>query len=695
MTTSAARLLGTVALLCLGFPALADDARYFTSQRVVCDGRAHIIELKIAPADEPNLQMFWRDDKNRISGRDWHLPSQHLLGEPVLLEHVANYPKAVMAGLDGEAPTLTLTGFDHNPIPNCDAFALTPAATPEARYDAVQSMLDSGSTAPGDVAAARVAADDLPPPVLLPPLDRQTAPRAVQHGLQEMVQRMADEVQDLAGEIDGDAAAALLPGLRDYWLASRGSDDTKLLLRAQETRAVALMIAGRDVTGMAETDPARFCAVVDGVSTNTMSPNYVMIGEESLIEIASGLPLEHWTRDFAEASIALSKDCESDRYEAMLAQVWPRAEARIAGMEKLRTAIAELAAVPVTLEDYRAHDWLAFDPSGLRDSDLSPEDVRAITEPVIAKMRQDAIPVLAEELAARLDPSAELWQMQEHCLRETTLGSFASERAFHEALVRACHERVAPMLLVAGQNQIAADLARAEAAGDSFEDAVSAQGYAILPDYANLTTSAVFAPALTELGEARAAAEAQITQKRDRVLEAEATRLQEVFADLDPMDEDRALILTCRHYPADQAWLGDLRSACQEMSQRYQQDYRDEVCEALFDSGKAPDALRDGQIEISLGNSVPVREALCDPLIQMQLTRQGGLFSTKTYELSFRNPASDYVGAVSATLSETDSAGLWRISDITLSEGALRAGLDPNDARTLGLCLNEPLQCAN
>ena len=125
------------------------------------------------------------------------------------------------------------------------------------------------------------------------------------------------------------------------------------------------MVAGRDVTDMAETDPARLCATVDGVSTDVMSPGFSMLDEETLLEIASGVPVEHWTPAFAEATLALSQSCSSNRVETLVAQAWPRIEARIAGMDKLRDTIRSLKATPVTLEAYRAAGWLSVDPGNL------------------------------------------------------------------------------------------------------------------------------------------------------------------------------------------------------------------------------------------------------------------------------------------------------------------------------------------
>ncbi|MGN7871905.1 hypothetical protein, partial [Paracoccus sp. 22332] len=148
MTRSFPALLGTVATLCLVSPALAEEARYYTSQSVTCDGRSHVLELRVAPEDEPNIRLFWRGTDNRISGRDWHLPAEFLAGQPVVLDQAATYPKARLEGLDGDAPTLRPMGFDGAPLPDCEAFVFAPADAPAARYDAVLAMLEADAPSP-------------------------------------------------------------------------------------------------------------------------------------------------------------------------------------------------------------------------------------------------------------------------------------------------------------------------------------------------------------------------------------------------------------------------------------------------------------------------------------------------------------------------------------------------------------------
>ncbi|MGN7871902.1 hypothetical protein, partial [Paracoccus sp. 22332] len=172
MTPSFSALLGSVATLCLVSPAfvsaaLAEEARYYTAPSVTCDGRGHVLELRVAPAEEPNIRLFWRGQDNRISGRDWHLPAEFLEGQSVVLDRVANYPKAQVSGLEGDAPTLRPMGFDGTPLPDCEAFVFAPADAPAVRYDAVLAMLEADAPSPADLAAARAAAEALPPPALL------------------------------------------------------------------------------------------------------------------------------------------------------------------------------------------------------------------------------------------------------------------------------------------------------------------------------------------------------------------------------------------------------------------------------------------------------------------------------------------------------------------------------------------------
>lgn len=72
--------------------------RYHSSQSVTCEGRRHVLEMRVAPGQEPNLRLFWCGADGRFGGRDWHLPEKFLEGEAVVL--VASYPQGRLSGLD-------------------------------------------------------------------------------------------------------------------------------------------------------------------------------------------------------------------------------------------------------------------------------------------------------------------------------------------------------------------------------------------------------------------------------------------------------------------------------------------------------------------------------------------------------------------------------------------------------------------
>lgn len=697
MTHPFPALLGSVATLCLVSPALvspafADEARYYTSQSVTCDGRGHVLELRVAPEDEPNIRLFWRGTDNRISGRDWHLPAEFLAGQPVVLDQAATYPKARLEGLEGDAPTLRPLGFDGTPLPGCEAFVFAPADAPAARYDAVLAMLEADAPSPADLAAARAAAEALPPPVLLPPLDQQGKRQAVQEGLKTMGARMVDRARILAGEIDGDEASALLPAMRDAWRASRDRTEAALLAELQDTRALALMVAGRDVTAMAETDPARLCATVDGTGTNVMSPGFGRIGEETLLEIASGLPLEHWTREVAEATIALSQSCASNRYETLVAQAWPRIEVRIAGMDKLRATIARLAATPVTVDAYRAADWLGVDASTLRDTGLSREEIDRVLRPATARLLETAVPVLAEELAQGVADETDIAAIASHCARHIGAVLAGMDAALAARITRGCEEIAAAHLERVGKARIAEMAAKAEAAGESYEEALATDGYAVLPDFGPRPASDAFDAAVAALTAAARDAEARVAPKRDRVLAAEGERLAAAYADLEPGSPASAALLTCARYP-DTPRLAGLHRQCQDLSAAFRQRHGEAHCGRLYEEAEAEEDLRDAALDVGQRGMVPLRRLICHLPLAATLTRHGGLFRETRYEVSLQAQGKSGARTLSGTLTPAGAPGVWRLTGITLEPGPLRADLDPDAPATLDLCLDTPDRC--
>lgn len=694
MNKSVTALLGSVATLCLATSALADEARYYTSQSVTCDGRSHVLELRVAPDEEPNIRLFWRGHDDRISGRDWHLPAEFLEGQSVVLDQVASYPKGRVSGLEGDAPTLQPAGFDGAPLPDCEAFAFAPAEAPLARYEAVLAMTGAQNPSPADLVAARAAAEALPPPVLLPPLDQQSKRRAVQDGLKTMGSRMVERARALAGEIDGEEAAALLPAMRDAWRASRDRADAKLLTELQDTRALALLVAGRDVSVMAETDPARLCATVDGVSTNMMSPNLSMIGEETLLEIASGVPVQHWTREFAQATMDLSQSCASDRYETLVAQAWPRIEARIAGMDKLRATIGSLAATPVTFDSYRAANWLNLDPAVLRDTGLSREEIDRVLRPATARLLEAAVPVLAEELAQGVTDETDIAAITSHCARRIGAVMAGMDTALAARITRGCGDIAAAHLTRVGKARIAENAARAEAAGESYEDALATDGYAVLPDFGPRPAGAAFDAAVTELNAVAQEAEARVAEKRARVLATEAERLAAAYADLEPGSPDSAVLLNCTRYP-EAPLLTGLHRQCQVLSAAFQQQHGEAHCARLYEEAKAADDLRNADLDLGEKGLFPLRRLLCNLPAAATLTRHGGLFRETRYEVSLQTQGDNGARTLTGTLTEAGAPGVWRLTGIALDPGPLRGDLDPDAPATLDLCLTHADRCVD
>ncbi|MGN7871904.1 hypothetical protein, partial [Paracoccus sp. 22332] len=192
-----------------------------------------------------------------------------------------------------------------------------------------------------------------------------------------------------------------------------------------------------------------------------------------------------------------------------------------------------------------------------------------VLRPATTRLLETAVPVLAQELAQGVADETDIAAITGHCARH--IGAMVGmDAALAARITQGCEEVAAAHLERVGTARIAEMAARAEAAGESFEDALATDGYAVLPDFGPRPASDAFDAAVAALRAAAQEAEARVAPKRDRVLAAEAERLAAAYAGLEPGSPASAALLTCARYP-DTPRLAGLHRQCQELSAAFQQ----------------------------------------------------------------------------------------------------------------------------
>lgn len=281
-----------------------------------------------------------------------------------------------------------------------------------------------------------------------------------------------------------------------------------------------------------------------------------------------------------------------------------------------------------------------------------------------------------------------------HCARRIGAAMTGMEATPAARITRACEEIAAAHLERVGKARIAEIAAKAEAAGESYDDALATDGYAVLPDFGPRPASDAFDAAVAELTAAAREAEARVAPKRDRVLAVEAERLATAYADLEPGSPASAALLTCTRYP-NIPLLSGLHRQCQELSAAFQAQHGEAYCARLYEEAKAEDDLGNADLDLGERGLLPLRRLLCHLPLAADLTRHGGLFRDSRYEVGLQAQEKDGAQTLTGTLTEAEMPGVWRLTGIALEPGPLRADLDPDAPATLDLCLAHSERCVD
>ena len=400
---------------------------------------AYVAEWRVAGDTDEGLtvEAYWRGtDRARFEGQQWWIDDVGGFGDV----HLADQRDRALfriPDLLAEPPELQVLDRDGEPRADCVP-RLEPTTPARERVDALLALLGTEAPTPADAAAVREAWDQRPPPELIEP-DGATLLREVEAARAGFEERHRAATLAAAADPEG---ADVVGALVEAWL---GGDeprlpraDAELLLEAQRARAVALAAAGRDpAEALAAATPEALCARLEGLEGQWEW--------EERLELVTGLPLGHWTRERAEAFLEHAQACPGgEDLAGTIAERWPAIEARGAQARWLAAERDRILAVPLTLEAVAAADWLQLDRDRLGRRGLSAREAEEALGPALAAHRAGAVEALAHELVAELEAGdVPLEEHPIHCPRRLSAPGLAGAGELRQAVTDACGARAA------------------------------------------------------------------------------------------------------------------------------------------------------------------------------------------------------------------------------------------------------------
>ena len=600
--------------------------RHFRAPAYACPSGAyaradtHVAEWRVHGDTDEGLTVegYWRDTgRARFEGQLWWVDA------------VQGYDDVHLAGprdralfripdLLAEPPELQVLDRDGAARADCTP-RLEPVPPARERMEALLDLLGAQAPTPEDAARAREALAALPPPDLLPELDRSTLPREIEAAGAGFEERHRTATLAAAADSDGsDVVAALV----EAWLGADAPrlprEDAELLLEAQRARAPALAAAGRDpAQALAAATAEVLCARLEGL--DGLEGRW---GWEERLELATGLPLGHWTRERAGAFLEAAGTCpDGGELARTIAERRPAIEARGAGAHWLAGERERLLAVPLTLEAVAAADWLQPDRAALARRGLSARKAEEVLGPALAAHRVAAAEALAGELVAELAAGdVPLEEYPIHCARRLSAPGLVGSGELHTAVVETCRARAAQ----AFEEEFRARLREREAAmGESAGDGAAAPGaglarFDLAPQRGPLTAAwdarGPFREAASRLMAELDAAEARSESAYRAALETTLAQVEADHAAADPAEADVvAAAPACAEVLGPDKSTGvrmtPLLELCGRLARERSTRAEAAACDRLWDEARAPEGLRRGVLalpfDLALSSGIP------------------------------------------------------------------------------------------
>ena len=491
--------------------------------------------------------------------------------------------------------------------------------------------------------------------------------------------------------------------------------EAELLLEAQRARAVTLAAAGRDpAEALAAATPEALCARLEGLEGRW--------DWEERLELVTGLPLGHWTRERAEAFLDRAQACPGgEDLAGIIAERWPAIEARGAQARWLAAERDRILAVPLTLEAVAAADWLELDRAALARRGLSDREAEEALGPALAAHRTAAAEALAEELVAEIEAGdVPLEEYPAHCPRRLSAPGLGGSGTLQRAVAEACTTRAAEAFEEAMRARLRE---REAAAGDAVEGDPATPGedgdggetlarFDLAPLQRPLTAAwdarGPFQEAASRLLAELDAAEARTEPAYRAALAAVLAEVEAAHAAADPAEADITVVV-----PACAAVLGPdpstgtrmtpLLELCGRLDRTRRAAAEAAACDRLWKEAEAPEGMRRGLValprDIALSSGVAtatLEELVClgqrDGFDVAVEVRRG--FLSSEHRLVHRMEWDGALVAVSARLvPPEEEGGTWTLADglAVRGDGDERPLAGPSD-RLLG-CVLSPANC--
>lgn len=429
-----------------GVSMATDVYHYAASKDAVCSSADWRYEMRLqnnGKAIELELYNRPRGFAYREHNQSAVIPLSSVVDGAAIIKKETLYYQVKIAGLDGFASggDVVLTPLDYNGEvhENCEAVTLKPISSPEERF---QVQLDLLNTDPitADI-ATKVLRSKLDEPTIawLPALSQQGMKDKLEATRKSFWPRFEAAITEMASNpnLTSEQVVGLYADVKSAWDISVETYDRPSLQSYLDNIVILWSIRHRNDPTTAQVlainSAEELCERVDGF------PSYDWVEK---FRLATGVPVELWTQDFANQIIEWGGKCDSHSVELFVQDItrqWPKIELMSEAYLELNERVDALLALPVTAHDFKANNWLEFPRDDIANSVLHSSVFERLEEHVLRPHLAASLPALIADLEHALATST-LMLDQYSDLCEQRLGfTFFTKDSLKESLQETCN----------------------------------------------------------------------------------------------------------------------------------------------------------------------------------------------------------------------------------------------------------------
>lgn len=394
----------SVAIALASLNGWAQDVHYFMSDDYRCEHEQKMMQMRTEDKGSAlafELYEVYRGGRSPSLG-SVEIEKSAIKGGKVIVHDGRGEPIYELSGLDklpeGDVKLLGYLYGKPRKAEDCEVMTFHPVQAPEPRFAEQLELLAERPPESSSLAKLLKLDADRPPFEWLPALDQQAMNNQLKEGweayLPAYFEHMSEQFRDK--DLTPEQAKQIEADLEQAWQATGNYS-----LRSDIEEKLDDLHSYWPIGHRNDSELAKLFAVKSAEKlcsrVATLRDNYWFIH----LRKVSGLPVELWTRDYANELMSLAQQCEGDSgqyFSDKIKDNWPDIEAKANAYNTLIAEVDAMLELPPTIDNFREHNWLGFTREQQNNSPIHIWTFDRLEKDVIEPHLLESLPALQADL---------------------------------------------------------------------------------------------------------------------------------------------------------------------------------------------------------------------------------------------------------------------------------------------------------